>query len=56
MFAIVDYSGVGHPAFSRSDEHSIYGMDGDSQTASSSISVSNQNQHGVGSKYVKVRP
>jgi hypothetical protein len=28
MLAIVGYSGVGHPAFSRSDEHSIYGMDG----------------------------
>jgi hypothetical protein len=27
MLAIVDCSGVGHPAFSRSDEHFIYGMD-----------------------------
>jgi hypothetical protein len=28
MLGIVRYSVVGHPAFSRSNEHSIYGMDG----------------------------
>jgi hypothetical protein len=28
MLTIVHLSSVGHPAFFRSDEHSIYGMDG----------------------------
>jgi hypothetical protein len=56
MLTIVPLSCVGHPAFSQSGEHTIYGMDGASQGASSSISVSTQTKYGVGSTSARVFP
>jgi hypothetical protein len=56
ILTIVHLSCVDHLAYSRSNKQAIYGMDGASQGASSSIIVFTQTKYGVGSTFVRVRP